>query len=377
MIPFIDLKAQQAMMRPEIDRAIAKVLDDGQYILGQALRDFERDLSDFVGGAHALGTSSGTDALLIPLMAWGVGQGDAVFVPSFTYTATVEAIVLAHATPVFVDVDPGTFNIDVADLKAKIIETRKAGKLTPKAVMSVDLFGLPVDYANIADVAKAGGLHFLSDAAQGFGGAVCGRRVGGLADVTATSFFPAKPLGCYGDGGAVFTNDEAMLEVMRSVRTHGQGKSKYDIARVGLNARLDTLQAAILAVKLRYFETELAARDKLASDYSAVLSQVVETPVVPEGLFSSWAQYTLKLQDNQRDGFQDFMKSKSVPTMVYYPAPMHIQPVYAPFGHGAGSLPVSEYLCTRVVSIPMHGYVGDETRDSIIAACLQFFEERG
>ncbi len=375
-IPFIDLKAQQSIMRNEIDQAIGKVLDDGQYIQGQALRDFEQELSVFVGGSYSLGASSGTDALLIPLMAWGIGSGDAVFVPSFTYTATAEAILLAHASPVFVDVDPETFNIDVSDLKEKILETRAEGKLTPKVILSVDLFGLPVDYANIADAAREEDLYFLSDAAQGFGGSINGKRVGGLADVTSTSFFPAKPLGCYGDGGAVFTKDEDLLEIMRSVRTHGQGKHKYDISRIGLNARLDTIQAAILSVKLKYFEKELAARDRLAKEYTVSLSGAVNTPVVPEGYFSSWAQYTLQLEDNQRDAFQTHMKEKGIPTMVYYPTPMHIQPPYAPHGKGPRSLPVSEDLCTRVVSIPMHPYMSNKHRDTIINSCLDFFDKQ-
>lgn len=370
-IQFIDLKKQQSIMRAEIDTAIGKVLDDGQYILGQALRDFEASLGEFVGqGTAALGASSGTDALLIPMMAWGVGPGDAVFVPSFTYTATAEAILLVGASPVYVEVDPETFNIDPQDLQRKVDATRAAGKLNPKAILSVDLFGLPVDYPSIRKIADKESLHFLSDAAQGFGGAHNNQRVGSLADVTATSFFPAKPLGCYGDGGAVFAHDPELIEVMRSVRTHGQGKTKYDISRVGLNARLDTMQAAILSVKLKYFDEELTARDKLAKEYTAALSSVTKTPVVPDGYFSAWAQYTLRLEDGQREGFQAKMKDKGIPTMVYYPAPMHLQPPYRPFGDGEGSLPISEDLCTRVVSIPMHPYMSDADRDMIIDGCL-------
>lgn len=372
-IPFIDLKAQQAVMRSEIEQRIMGVLDHGQYINGTDLREFESELQEFSGAAHALGLSSGTDALVVPLMAWNVGPGDAVFVPSFTYTASAEAILILRASPVFVDVDPVTFNIDLNDLKAKIAAVKAEGKLTPKVIMSVDLFGLPVEYEDIAAIAKAENMHFLSDSAQGFGGEYKGQKVGGLADVTATSFFPAKPLGCYGDGGAVFTNDEDLAIEMKSIRTHGANpKNKYDVKRVGLNARLDTMQAAILSVKLKHFPSELDARDKLAADYKSALGDAFDCPVVMNHQRSAWAQYTMKVRDGQRDAFIAHMKAKEVPTMVYYPSPMHFQPPYAPYGGGAGSLPVSEQLCHDVVAIPMHPYMDDKDRDTIIEACLAF-----
>ena len=374
-IAFIDLKAQQAKMRPDIDAAIAKVLDSGQYINGEALKIFEKELADYSGAKIALGVSSGTDALVVPLMAWGVGAGDAVFVPSFTYTASAEAIMIVGASPVYVEVDPVSFNMDPTHLKAMIAKVKAEGKLNPKVVMSVDLFGLPVDYDEINAICKESDLKLLSDAAQGFGGVYKGAKVGSLADVTATSFFPAKPLGCYGDGGAVFTQDEEVADLMRSVRTHGMGKHKYDIARIGLNARLDTVQAAILSVKLAHFDTELDARNKLASEYNQALGQHLDTPVVPDDRRSAWAQYTMKIGGGQRQAFQDFLKTRNVPTMVYYPSPMHFQPPYKPFGGGEGSMPVSEALCHDVVAIPMHPYMNDETRDIIISACLDYFNQ--
>lgn len=373
-IPFIDLKAQQALMRPEIDAAMAAVLDSGQYINGQALHAFEQELSDFSGAKHALGVSSGTDALVVPLMAWGVGAGDAVFVPSFTYTASAEAILIVGASPVYVEVDPRTFNIDPEDLKIKIAEVKAEGRLTPKVVMSVDLFGLPIDYTEVSQIARENDMKLLSDAAQGFGGEYNGQKVGSLADATATSFFPAKPLGCYGDGGAVFTNDSDFALTLKSVRTHGMGKHKYDIERVGLNARLDTLQAAILSVKLKYFPGELDARNALARSYNDALADVVDVPVVANNKRSAWAQYTIKLEDDaQRTAFQAHLKDKGVPTMVYYPSPMHFQTPYAPYGGGKGSMPVSESLCHKVVAIPMHPYMSDQTCDEVISACTSFF----
>lgn len=373
-IPFIDLKAQQKLMREDIDAAISKVLDDGQYINGNALKKFEQELCDFTGAKHSLGASSGTDALVIPLMAWGVGPGDAVFVPSFTYTASAEAILLTGASPVYVEVDPLTFNIDVEDLKLKITQVKQKGDLKAKVIMSVDLFGLPVDYEELANIAEEEGLHFLSDAAQGFGGEYNSKRVGSLAHATATSFFPAKPLGCYGDGGAVFTNDDELATVMKSVRTHGMGSHKYDIVRVGLNARLDTLQAAILSIKLAHFPDELDARDALAAAYSNALSDHLETPTVAQHKRSAWAQYTVKISDGRREAFQAFLKKRGVPTMIYYPAPMHFQPPYAPYGGGPGSMPVSEALCHDVVALPMHPYMQDEDFDTIVSACLDFFK---
>ena len=367
-IPFIDLTAQYNRLKPEIDAAIQGVLDDGQYILGSALKNFETEAARYSGVAHCAGVSSGTDALLVPLMCENIGRGDAVFVPSFTYTASAEVILL---TPVFVDVDEDDFNIDVNHLEARIAEVRAAGNLRPAAIIAVDLFGLPADYDRLNALADSEGLMLIADAAQSYGAALDGRKVGSLAPVTATSFFPAKPLGCYGDGGAIFTGSAEMDALIRSIRTHGQGSHKYDVVRVGLNARLDTLQAAVLSVKLSVLSDEIEKREKLAKFYDSNLGDWVRPQVRPGDKQSAHAQYTFKTEN--RDALQNHLQSNGIPAVVYYPRPMHFQQAYEAYGEGPGSLPVSEKLCGEVISLPMHPYMSDETSSTIVDCVRRFF----
>ncbi len=365
-IPFVDLKAQHMRLKSEIDRRVAAVMDHGRFILGPEVGEFEEALAEHCGATHAIGVSSGTDALLMAMMGEGIGAGDAVFVPSFTFTATAEVPLLLGATPVFVDVDGDDFNIDVDDLERRIEDVQAAGRLKPRAIVAVDLFGLPTDYDALAQVADRHGLFLLADAAQSYGGRTDAGRVGTLAPVTACSFFPAKPLGCYGDGGALLTDDAERAACYRSIRAHGKGGGKYDIVRVGLNARLDTIQAAILLAKLPSLDEEIAARQRLADLYDSRLGNMATTPARREGRLSAWAQYTIKVDD--RDGVAARLNAAGVPTAVYYPRPLHLQPAYAPFGDGPGSLPRSEALCARVLSLPMHGYMQDETADRICTA---------
>lgn len=359
-IPFIDLQAQYGRLKPQIDAGIHAVLDHGQFILGPEVAQFERALGEFVGGAQAVGVSNGTDALMMALMAHDVGPGDAVYVPSFTFTATAEAVLMLGATPVFVDVLEDTCNLDAIDLTRAIAHTKS---LQPKAVIAVDLFGLPADYKKIADVALAHRLHLIADAAQSLSGAIGCTRVGMLAPMTATSFFPAKPLGCFGDGGALFTSDAEMAEKLRSIRAHGTGKEKYDIVRIGMNARLDTLQAAILLVKLTVLDEERGNREKLSRYYDARLSNLVSLPARPGGYQSAWAQYTIQL--DHRDQVQVALAQCGIPTQIYYPRPMHLQPAYSRYGDGVGSLPISEKLSRRVLSLPMHPYMPEDVAQRI------------
>ena len=356
-IPFVDLQAQLARIEPNLRARMDAVLKHGQFILGPEIKELEARLAAFGGVAHAVSASSGSDALLMVLMAKGIGKGDAVFLPAFTFTATAEIVLLAGATPVFVDVSEDDFNIDLADLERRIAAVKKTGALKPAAVVPVDLFGLPARHEELAALARSHGLFVLCDAAQSFGAETDGVRVGAYGDATALSFFPAKPLGCYGDGGAVLTSDAELAGVLRSIRAHGQGGGKYDIVRVGLNARLDTLQAAILLAKLDVFEDELAARDRIARAYSQRLSNLVKTPPLPDGVRSAWAQYTIQLDG--RDRVAEEMKKRGVPTAVYYPRPMHLQPAYRDYGDGPGSLPASERLADRVLSLPMHPYLDE------------------
>lgn len=355
---FVDLGAQYRHLKADIDSRIQAVLDHGKFIMGPEVAELETALADFSGARHVISCSSGTDALLMIMMARGIGPGDAVFVPSFTFTATAEAVLLLGAKPVFVDVDSDDFNIDLVDLEARIAAARR-DRLVPKAILAVDLFGLPADYAGLRTIAERHGLDLWDDAAQSFGGGISGKMVGTLADATATSFFPAKPLGCYGDGGAVFTDDDALADILRSIRAHGKGHAKYDIVRVGLNARLDTVQAAILLAKLPGFAEEVERREAVAARYDALLEGVAEvaTPIRRQGRASAWAQYTLKLDPARRDSVAERLRNDGVPSAVYYPLPMHLQTAYAPHGGGAGSLPVSERLSREVLSLPMHPYL--------------------
>lgn len=378
MLQFIDLKSQYAALKSDIDKNIHAVLDDGRYINGPALKQFEEELADFCGVKHALGCSSGTDALVIPLMAIHEMKGYnrdkqmAVFVPAFTYTASAEVIALVGAQPIFVDVDERTFNMCGKSLEEQIERVKAEGKYAPAVVMAVDLFGQPADYGILQAVADKHGLTMLCDSAQGLGGALGNRRVGSLGRVSGTSFFPAKPLGCYGDGGAIFTDDDEMAKIMTSIRTHGTGAHKYEVLRIGLNGRLDTLQAAILSVKLAAFEGEISARNKLADHYNAELSDLVETPYILPNALSSWAQYVLKT--DRREALQAFLKEKGVPTMVYYPSPMHFQIAYKQYGDGPGSMPVSEALCSQVMALPMHPYMKDDEAELITESVKSFFK---
>jgi len=367
---FIDLKTQYARLKPEIDARIQGVLDAQAFIQGPDVRELETALSEFSGAKRVVTCANGTDALQLALMALDIGPGDAVFVPSFTYTATAEVILLLGARPVFVDSDPDTFNIDFDSAEAAIVRTQQEGLLRPAVLMTVDLFGLPVDYDRARALATRHGLAFISDAAQGFGASFKGRRVGsGIADITTTSFFPAKPLGCYGDGGAVFTDDDRIADVIRSICLHGKGKEKYDVVRVGVNSRLDTLQAAILLPKLAAFGDELEKRHAVARRYTERLKDHVATPQSAEGDERfAWAQYTVKVAD--RDGVQARLKAAGVPSNVYYPRPMHLQSAYLEYGAGEGSLPVAEQLSRVVLSLPMHPYLSEQEVDQVSAALM-------
>ena len=368
-LPLIDLEAQQRRIRPAVDRAIARVLDHGQYIMGPEVRELERQLAAFTGARRALSCSSGTDALLMAMMARDVGPGDAVLCPGFTYTATPETIALLGATPVFVDVDERTFNIDPAKLEQGLDAARQAG-LEPVGIIAVDLFGLPADYSAVSAFGKANDLWVLADGAQAFGATTGNRRVGTLGEITATSFFPAKPLGCYGDGGAIFTDDDELADAMDSIRLHGKAKGgdKYDIARIGINGRLDTIQAAVLIEKLAIFEDEVRRRQAVAARYAAGLAGVTEVPVVPDGASSVWAQYTLRVPPARREAIARALKAEGVPTAIYYPRPLHHQEAYRDFPIASGGLAVAERLSQEVLSLPMHPYLGEDDQDHVIAA---------
>jgi dTDP-4-amino-4,6-dideoxygalactose transaminase len=366
-IPFIDVVAQRRRLGQAIDEATTRVLNHCQFLMGPEVGAFETELAAFCGAKYALSCSSGTDALVMTLMAKGIGRGDAVFCPTFTFCATAESIALVGATPVLVDVDAETFNIDVASLKSAIA-TAKAEGLKPKAVIPVDLFGLPADHDAIAEIAAADGLFILDDAAQGFGGLYKGRAVGTFGHATATSFFPAKPLGCYGDGGAVLTDDEELLAILKSVRVHGGGSDKYDNVRLGLTARLDTIQAAVLLEKLKIFRDEIATRNRVAERYSRALKDVTTVPVVPDGYTSVWAQYTVRLAPGRRDDFARSLQAEGIPTAIYYAKPLHRQTAYRGFPVAAAGLAVSERLADEVISLPMHAYLDEPTQDRIVDA---------
>ena len=367
-ILFIDLQAQRRRLGAPLDEAIKRAVEGGQWILGPQVAQFERDIAQWAGVKHAIACANGTDALLLVLRAWGIGPGDAVFVPAFTFAASAEVVALAGAVPVFVDVLPDTFNMDPASLEAAIALVKKDDALTPKAVMPVDLFGQPADYRNLAPIARREGLKLLCDTAQGFGGVMDGKRTGSIGDAAATSFFPAKPLGCYGDGGACFTNDDDLKDKLLSLRMHGQGSDRYEHVAIGMNSRLDTIQAAILIEKLKIFEDEIQARNTIARRYSEAFagSNRIKTPFVIEGATSTWAQYTLQVAD--RAAFQSKLKEAGVPSMVYYPIPLSRQPAYAHYP--SAPTPVSEALSGHVVSLPMHPYLDEATQDRITAAVL-------
>jgi dTDP-4-amino-4,6-dideoxygalactose transaminase len=367
MIPFIDVAAQRRRLGGAIDVAVARVLGHCQFILGPEVRTFEAELAKFCGAKHAVTCASGTDALVLALRARGIGPGDAVICPSFTFCATAEVAALVGATPIFVDVDAATFNIDANKIAGAIAAAKRAG-LTPKAVIPVDLFGLAADHSAVAAAARAEGLFILDDAAQAFGATFNNRRLGTFGHATATSFFPAKPLGCYGDGGAVITDDDAMADNLRSLRMHGQGSDRYDNIRIGLASRLDTIQAAILSEKLKVFPDEIEARNRIARRYAEALADIVVVPRVPPGSTSVWAQYTIRVAGGRRDKLAAALKAEGIPTAIYYPIPLHRQQAYKHFPVGEGGVAVSDQLAGEVISLPMHAYLDEPTQGRIIDA---------
>lgn len=367
MIPFIDVAVQRQFLGGKIDAAISRVLEHCLFINGPEVAQLEADLAVFTGAKHVIACASGTDALLMVLLARGIGPGDAVICPSFTFCATGEVVALLGATPVFADVNEETFNVDIASLKSAISVAHKQG-LKPKAIIPVDLFGQPADHDLIAEVADAENLFVLDDAAQSFGATYKGRQLGTFGIATATSFFPAKPLGCYGDGGAIFTDDEEFAAVLRSVRVHGHGSDKYDNVRLGLTGRLDTIQAAILIEKLKIFPDEIVARNRVAARYNERLADVAIVPRVAANCTSVWAQYTIRIPAGTRDAFSAKLKAKGVPTAIYYPKPLHRQTAYRMYPSAEGGLPASDRLSDEVISLPMHAYLDSPIQDRIIEA---------
>ena len=367
-VPFIDLAAQRRRLGKSIDEAVSRVLAHCQFINGPEVTALEAALAEFSGARHVVSCASGTDALLMVLMAKNVGPGDAVLCPSFTFCATGEVVALVGATPVFVDVDEATFNMDVNSLKRGIATARQRG-LKPRAVIPVDLFGQSADHDAIGAVAEAEGLFVLDDAAQGFGASYKGRRLGTFGLATATSFFPAKPLGCFGDGGAIFTDDDGLAETLRSIRVHGQGSDKYDNVRLGITGRLDTMQAAILIEKLKIFEDEIAARNQVAERYARGLGNLVTVPRLASGCTSVWAQYTIRLpKGTSRDDFAAVLKTQGIPTAIYYSKSMHQQTAYRDFPVADGGLPACERLSDDVMSLPIHAYLDEATQQRVIEA---------
>lgn len=371
---FRDLKYQYQVLKEDIDAAMLKVASDCNFISGKQVKELEEELAGYVGAKHCISCANGTDALSLAMMAWGIKEGDAVFVPDFTFFSTGEIVSFAGATPVFVDVDLDTYNISIDSLKKKIKDTIKEGKLIPKAVIPVDLFGLPADYDSIRKIADQYNLLVLEDGAQGFGGKIGNRRACSFGDISTTSFFPAKPLGCYGDGGAVFTDDDDMAALLRSICVHGKGTMKYDNVRIGLNSRLDTMQAAILSVKLKAFkEYEVADINKVAERYTELLADVVKTPVISDGFYSSWAQYTIQLDNREeRDGLQEELKKNDIPSMVYYPKPMHMQQAFDGLVFNDKDYVNTIQLCDTVLSLPMHPYLEDTDMNKVVEVIKQY-----
>lgn len=375
---FRDLQAQYRKYKIEIDAAIGEVLAAGDFIGGKAVGDLETRLASYVGVKHCISCANGTDALSLVMMAWEIGPGDAVFVPDFTFFSTGEIVSLAGAVPVFVDVDPDTFNLDPAKLEAAVKKVLAAGKYTPRAVIPVDLFGLPADYPAIGGIADKYGLLVLEDGAQGFGGEIGGKKTCGFGAAATTSFFPAKPLGCYGDGGAVFTDDDGLAKVIGSLKVHGKGADKYDNIRIGMNSRLDTIQAAVLGVKLEALVShELNDVNRIFDRYSEKLAGLVRVPRIPEGFFSSFAQYTIRLEnETQRDGLQKYLKEKGIPAMVYYARPMHRQPAFAGHEYDDADYEVADLLCRTVLSLPMHPYLKEEDIDLVTGPIVDYISRK-
>ena len=365
---FIDLKAQYNHLKVRIDQRIQKVLDHGQYIMGPEVSELEEKLAEYVGVKHAIGVANGTDALQLALMALNVGPGDAVFVPTFTFFASAEVVPLVGATPVFVDICQDTYNIDPVSLEAAIANVKFKGELTPKAIVAVDLFGLPADYPALERIASDESLYLIEDAAQGFGGTINGQKAGSFGHIATTSFFPAKPIGCYGDGGAVFANDDELAALLRSYHVHGKGADKYDNVRIGLNSRLDTIQAAVLLEKLAVFDVELSHRQRVADAYNVALADRFNTPVVPKGHTSSWAQYTVQSREGSRADIMEHLKKQGVPSFIYYGRNMHEQTAFKGLGYRVGDFPVAEAAAKAVFSLPMHPYLDEETQKQVLGA---------
>jgi UDP-2-acetamido-2-deoxy-ribo-hexuluronate aminotransferase len=369
-IPFLDLKAQQARVATDLRRRVDAVLEHCQFILGPEVRELEAELATFCGATHCVSVSSGTDALQIAMMAEGIGRGDAVFLPAFTYTATAEVPLVLGATPVFVDVDPRTFQIDPEHLARRIAAVRAAGMLKPRAIIGVDLFGQAADWPALVGIGRENDLFLLDDLAQSFGASLHGKMLGSQADATATSFFPSKPLGAYGDGGALFTESEERADLYRSLRTHGEGKTRYEVLRTGMNGRMDTMQAAVLLSKMTVFAQELEARERIAKVYDRRLGNAVTIPRRVADSTSAWAIYAILLPDEAaRDRTQAALKADGVPTAIYYPRPLHRQPAYSTH-HDGSALPVSEDLATRILALPIHPDLTDQDVDRICEAVL-------
>lgn len=367
---FIDLDRQYHLIGEEIERRMRRVIESKQFIMGPEIKELETALAEYTGRKHVVTCASGTDALVIPLMAMELTKEDAVFVPAFTFFATAESVVLAGATPVFVDCD-SSYNIDTENLIYQIEKTIKEGKLVPKGIIPVDLFGQPADYDELNEIAEKYDLFILEDAAQGFGGIYGGRRACSFGKVSSTSFFPAKPLGCYGDGGAIFTDDDAFAEKLRSVRVHGMGTDRYDNVRIGLNGRMDTLQAAVVIPKLKNFNLEMEKRNRVAKRYTENLKSDFVVPVIPENKVSSWAQFSLLAEnENQREDIVNRMKKRDIPVMIYYPIPMHLQTAFGYLGYKNGDLPVCENYAERIFSIPMHPYLTEDEIDFVSEALI-------
>lgn len=367
---FIDLNRQRLRLKDELDTNITHVLQAGQFIMGPEVFALERRLAAYCNVGHSISCANGTDALLLPMMAWGIGPGDAVFCPSFTYCASAEAIALLGATPVFVDIERDTYNMSAVSLEQAIIDTEATGDLVPKAVMTVDLFGQSADYPTITPIVRKYGLKLIADSAQGFGTTLNKKHPSHWSDVTTTSFYPAKPLGCYGDGGAVLTNDDELAHTLISLRNHGQGKDKYDNVRVGLNSRLDTLQAAILLAKLTIFDDEISRRNEIATTYIEALSnRSLRMPFVAGNTVSTWAQFTIEVDNPDR--FAADLKVHDIPTARYYPKPIHLQTAYSSFPRASGGLAHTEAAMSRVISLPMHAYLDESEQNKVIDACLR------
>ncbi len=371
---FRDLKAQYKKLKPQMDEAISKAVVEGRYILGPQVTELEDQLAEYVGVSHCITCANGTDALQLALMAYEIGEGDCVFVPDLTFFASAEAVATVRATPVFVDIENDGFNIDIDSLEDAIKRVLNEGKLKPRAVMAVDLFGLPANYPQIKKICKEYDLLLIEDGAQGFGGAIEGKLACSFADIATTSFFPAKPLGCYGDGGAIFTNDEKIDKLLRSYKFHGKGEDKYDNVRIGMNSRLDTVQAAILQVKLKaFYEYELSDVNAVADMYTKRLKDVVNVPKIPQGFYSSWAQYCILLKDEeQRDGLQKYLNENKIPTMIYFPKPMHSQQAFAYLEDDGKHCKRATDVSKRVLALPMGPYVTKEDLNYVCDTVIKY-----